>query len=351
MSNGGGVIDFTDIIKNIAPEVTEIVERRYLILRTILYNQPIGRRALATELGIGERIVRNEVNILKDHGLLNIEIMGMNVTDVGKNLIDELNHIYKDFKGILELQKELERLMGLKQVIIIPGNSSENDAVLREMGKIASNTIKSKIHPKDIIGITGGNTMACVAEEMTVSQTSNDVLVIPARGGLGGEIETQANAIAAKIGKKLGGAYRLLNIPDTLEAEALNIIVKNDEIRSSINLINRINLLVFGIGRADTMASRRNLPQERIDTILKLGAKAEAFGHYFDIEGNEIWEYKTIGLSLERFKEIENVIAVAGGSDKAEAIMAITSLRKDVIIVTDESAAIKILDLVKINKR
>lgn len=302
---------------------------------------------MATSLGISERIIRNEVNLLRDQGLLNIEIMGMNVTDEGKNLLHELNHIYKGIKGILGLQKDLEKALGLKQAIIIPGDSFENSAILGEMGKVTSNTIKSLVHPKDIIGITGGSTMARVAEEMTtLSHDKSDILVIPARGGLGEEIETQSNAIAAKIGKKLGGSYRLLNVPDTLEAEALDIIIKNDEIKSSINLINRINLLVFGIGRADNMAYRRNLPKDRIDKILSQGSVAEAFGHYFDIKGKEVWEYKTIGLSLDKFKEISNVIGVAGGAEKAEAIMAITSLRKDIIIVTDESAARRILELV-----
>lgn len=302
---------------------------------------------MATSLGISERIIRNEVNLLRDQGLLNIEIMGMNVRDEGKNLLHELNHIYKGIKGILGLQKDLEKALGLKQAIIIPGDSFENSAILGEMGKVTSNTIKSLVHPKDIIGITGGSTMARVAEEMTtLSHDKSDILVIPARGGLGEEIETQSNAIAAKIGKKLGGSYRLLNVPDTLEAEALDIIIKNDEIKSSINLINRINLLVFGIGRADNMAHRRNLPKDRIDKILSQGSVAEAFGHYFDIKGKEVWEYKTIGLSLDKFKEISNVIGVAGGAEKAEAIMAITSLRKDIIIVTDESAARRILELV-----
>lgn len=344
--DGGDVIDSIDVIRSIAPELAEIVERRYLILQTLSNNQPIGRRALATELGLSERIIRNEVNLLKSQGLLNIGIMGMNVTDEGKNLLHELNHIYKGFKGILDMQKDLEKALGLKQAIIVPGDSSDNSGVLREMGKVTAATIKSLIQAKDIIGITGGSTMASVAEEMTQSNERSDVLVIPARGGLGEEIETQSNAIAAKIGKKLGGAYRLLNVPDTLEAEALDIIVKNDEIKSSINLINRINLLVFGIGRADNMAHRRNLPKDRIETILSQGSVAEAFGHYFDIKGNEIWEYKTIGLSIDKFKEISNVIGVAGGAEKAEAIVAITSLRKDIIIVTDESAARKILELV-----
>lgn len=343
---GGGVIELLDVIKSIAPEITEIIERRYLILRTISNLQPVGRRALSTHLGLGERIVRNEVNTLKDKGFLNIELMGMYVSDDGKALLDELNYIYKDLKGILELQRNLEKHLGVRQVVIVPGNSIEDVSVLKEMGKTTSNLIKRFINQKDIIGITGGSTMATVAEEMTQSHQLNDVLVIPARGGLGSELENQANAIAAKIGKKLGGTYKLLNVPDTLEEEALDIIIKNDEIKGSIDLINGINLLVFGIGRADTMALRRNLSNDRIDTILSKGSVAEAFGHYFDIEGKEVWEYKTIGLSLDKFKEIQTVIGVAGGAEKAEAIMAISSLRKDIIIVTDESAGKKILNLV-----
>ncbi len=286
------------------------------------------------------------MNTLKDKGFLNIEIMGMYVSDDGKALLDELNYIYKDLKGILELQRNLEKHLGVRQVVIVPGNSIEDVSVLKEMGKTTSNLIKRFINQKDIIGITGGSTMATVAEEMTQSPQLNDVLVIPARGGLGSELENQANAIAAKIGKKLGGNYRLLNVPDTLEEEALDIIIKNDEIKGSIDLINGINLLVFGIGRADIMALRRNLSNDRIDTILNKGSVAEAFGHYFDIEGKEVWEYKTIGLSLDKFKEIQTVIGVAGGAEKAEAIVAISSLRKDIIIVTDESAGKKILNLV-----
>lgn len=343
---GGDSIQLIDLIKSIAPEVTDIIEKRYLILRTVHFNQPIGRRALAITLDLGERTIRNEVNILRDQGLLNIEIMGMYVTNEGKNLLDDLSEVYKGFKGIPELQARIEKILGVKKVIIVPGDLNESQLVLKEMGKNTSSTIKELINHKDIIGITGGNTMATVAEEMTQSDKPNDVLVIPARGGLGRELETQANSIAAKIGKKLGGSYRLLNVPDTLEQEALEIIIKNDEIRESIDLIDSISILVFGIGRADTMAHRRNLPEEKIDSLMELGSVAEAFGHYFDIYGKEIWEYKTIGLSLDKFKEIKSIIGVAGGADKAQAIMAISSVRKDIIIVTDESAARRILELV-----
>lgn len=317
-----------------------------MILRTIYYNQPIGRRGLSNELKIGERIVRTEVNFLKDQGLLNIETMGMFITKDGKNILDNLSVIINEFKGISNLEKTLEQILNIKNVIIVPGNSSEDRLVVRDMGKVTSKLLKDTIEDDYIIGITGGNTMASIAEEMSPEKQPRNILVIPARGGLGENVETQANSISAIIANKLGGSYKLLYVPDNLEKEALEIMKKNKDIKESIDLINKMNILVFGVGRADTMAKRRNLSKEKIEELKSGGAVAEAFGHYFDIKGNQVWEYLTVGLTMDKFKDTEHVIAVAGGEEKAEAIIAISSLKENMTIITDEEAAKKILEII-----
>ncbi|MFA7533310.1 MAG: sugar-binding domain-containing protein, partial [Tissierellaceae bacterium] len=176
-------------------------------------------------------------------------------------------------------------------------------------------------------------------------KVKRDITIIPARGGLGRNVETQANSIAAKLADKLGGAYRLLYVPDGLERDALEIMLRNDEIKESIDLINNMNILVFGLGRADTMANRRNLSPTKIEELIDRGAVAEAFGHYFDINGNEIWEYRTVGLSLDKFKSLNKVIGVAGGEEKAHAIISIATLNDNMILITDEPAANKILEI------
>lgn len=339
-------MEYLSLLKRISPEIVDKIESRYLILRTIAYNQPIGRRLLSTKLNIKERAIRDEVNFLKEQGLLNIEIMGMYITEDGQSILDKLEDLYIELKGIPLLEKELERVLNVKKVIISPGNSMNNELVLKDMGKITSKQLKNNIKNGNIIGITGGNTMAAVAEEMKEDNKERQVLIIPARGGLGLEVETQANSIAALIGQKLNGKYRLLYVPDSLESEALDIVLKNPEIRESIECINNMDTLVFGMGRADVMATRRNLSREKIGDIINKGAVAEAFGHYFDINGKEIWEYKTIGLSLDKYKNLKNVIGVAGGEEKAEVIISIATLRNDITIITDEEAARKILKIV-----
>ena len=61
--------------QKLVPEFLELLEKRYNILRTIYYEQPIGRRLLANNLGIGERIVRTEIDLLKKHVFLRNERM------------------------------------------------------------------------------------------------------------------------------------------------------------------------------------------------------------------------------------------------------------------------------------
>lgn len=340
-------MDSLELIKKIAPEIIEIVERRYLILRSIYYNQPIGRRGLSAELGFKERAIRDEVNTLKNQGLLNIELMGMYITEDGVRFLESLHEVYGSLKGIPKLEEKIKNILGIKEVIIVPGNSVLNGMVLGDMGKITFKVLKDKLEPKDIIGITGGSTMAVVAHEATSDKKTRDVVVIPARGGLGRDVETQSNSIAAKLGQKLGGSYRLLYVPDGLEEAALELILRNEEIKESMEMINNMNTLVFGIGRADTMAKRRNLPDEKIEQLKKTGAVAEAFGHYFDIGGKEIWEYKTAGMSLRKFKELDNVIGVAGGEEKAEAIVAVSTINQKMTLITDEAAGRKIFEIVK----
>lgn len=303
--------DLIELQRKIAPEIIDIIEKRYSILRNIYYNQPIGRRALANNLSLGERVIRTEVSILKEHGLLDIETNGMNVTEEGRLVIEDLKDYIHGLKGLNSLEKKIKDMLNINRVYIVPGDSSGDILTFRDMGKTASTVIKQVVNDGDIIGITGGTTMAQLAEEMSIEKTKRNVTVIPARGGLGKDLETQSNNIAAKIAKKLGGSYRLLQVPDNVGAEALKALMTVHEVKEVLEIIKNMNVLVFGIGRADVMARRRDLQQDKINKINSEGAVAEAFGHYFNTNGDIVLETSTIGLSLEDFKNINTVIGVA----------------------------------------
>lgn len=292
-----------------------------------------------------ERKVRDEVEVLKKLDLIKVDFKGIYISGKGKKILKRLEVIYSDLKDIPILEKKLKEMLKIKKVKIIPGDSNENQIILKDMGKITFEIIKDLIEEEDIIGITGGSTMAKVVEEVQYDDRERNILVIPARGALGSDVDNQSNSIAAKLAQKLGGNYKLLHIPDTLDLETLELVLKNEDIRQSKDMIENINLLVFGIGRADTMAKRRNLKEDVIIKLEEGQAVAEAFGHYFNIKGGEVWQHKTIGLSLDRFRNLEDLIGVAGGEEKAQAIMAVSALNSNLTLITDEKAAKSILKI------
>ncbi|WFD11268.1 sugar-binding transcriptional regulator [Tepidibacter hydrothermalis] len=334
------------IQKKIMPEVLDVMYRRYKILNQISLNESIGRRSLSNKLDLSERVVRSEVEFLKKQDLIEIYTSGMSINENGLNLLNDLKVFMDEIMGISELEEKIKKKLGIKKVIILPGNADDDSLVIKDIGKATYKYLTKIIKNDYIIGVTGGNTMLEFANCCHETKKYENILVVPARGGLGKEVEIQSNNIAAIIGKKFGGNYKLLHVPDNVTEETLNSLILEPEINKTLNHIQNVDILVFGVGRADDMARRRKMLDSDYQYIMSKGAVGEAFGYYFNRDGEIIYETSTIGIKLENFKAIKNTIGIVGGSRKAEAILAISKIKKDLVLVTDEGAANKICELI-----
>jgi central glycolytic genes regulator len=333
--------------QKIVPELVELLEKRYNILRTIYYNQPIGRRVLANNLGIGERIVRTEINFLKNQNFIEINTPGMNITKKGEEIINKLKDFIHEIKGLSDIENTIKESLKLKQVIVVPGDLYEDRTVMNELGRTAAVYLKSVIKDNNIIGITGGFTIKEVIDNMSKISNVKNVMVVPARGGLGRNVEIQANTLAAKLANKVEGSYKLLHVPENLSNKAMSTIMEEKDIKDILNTLHNANLLIYGIGRADQMARRRGLSNEEIEEIEKVGAVGEAFGYYFNRQGEIVYSNSSIGARIEEICNIETRIAVSGGKDKAEAIISTEINNNNSVLITDEGAAREILNIIK----
>lgn len=332
--------------QKIIPEMVELLDKRYHILKKIYYNQPIGRRGLSQELNIGERIVRTEVNFLKDQGLIIVNSIGMVVTEEGENILSSLEELIHSINGLSEIEEKLQRYLNISRVIVVPGNLDEDNTVLKEMGRVAAGYIKNLITNNSIMSLTGGSSVAQVIDNFPKINKS-DVLVVPARGGMGRDVETQANALASKLASKIGGNYKLLHVPDNISHEALETMMNEPDIKETIEYIGKTDILIFGIGRADEMSRRRGLSEEDTQELLNKGAVAEAFGYYFDENGDIIYISPTMGLNFSDVSAVKNVIAVAGGKNKAHAIIATKTHNNSQALITDEGASKEIIKVIE----
>ncbi|MGL4739790.1 MAG: sugar-binding transcriptional regulator [Sarcina sp.] len=333
--------------KKIVPELVELLEKRYAILRTINYNAPIGRRVLATKLGLGERIVRTEVNFLKEQNLIEISTPGMTVTGEGKEILDDLKWFIHDLKGLSQVEENLKELLNIKKVIIIPGDIQEDKSVLPEIGKAASVYISKIIKNNDIIAMTGGSAVKEVVDTFPKMQNMQGILVVPARGGMGKKVETQANTLSANLAQKLKGSYRMLHIPENISSELLKSLYEQEDIQEVIKSIKSANILIYGIGRADEMVLKRGMSIVRQKELFDDGAIGEAFGCYFDKDSNVLSVCSTPGINVQELVDVREHIAVAGGEKKVEAIISTLHNNHKAVLVTDEAAANKIIKILK----
>ncbi len=330
--------DVARLHRKIAPELITIVEDRYNILRHIQFSQPVGRRALAVMLDMGERVIRAQVEFLKNASLVDFTPLGMTITREGTAILADLAEYIRLMHGLTDLEEELASKLKLKRVVIIPGDSEEDQAARRELGRAAAGVLGQYLGNNMTIAVSGGSTMAVVAE--AVQSSSAAVTVVPARGGLGEEVEYQANTVASVMAAKLGGKYRMLHIPDGLSEKSLEVILENDSnMRMVADMIRHADILIHGIGQAQQMAVRRNMSEAAVAEILASGAVGEALGHYCSLQGEIVYVTNSVGLRLDELEQIGLVVAVAGGRDKAEAIVAVTSAGGQSVLVTDEAAA------------
>jgi central glycolytic genes regulator len=335
--------EILDIQKRLLPDLLDVMKKRYSILRHIQITGIVGRRTLAGSLDMTERVLRAEVDYLKDRGLLEVDPSGMQVSESGRQLLEDMEPLIKEVFGIAALEERIRGAFHVGQVIIVPGDSDLSAFVKKELGRAGAAILRKHAVNDDVIAVTGGSTMAQVADHLTASAAMKGSMFVPARGGLGESVELQANTIASKMAKKTGGKYRLLHVPDHLGEEAYQSLIQDPQIKEIIDVVRGSRIVVHGIGEAMVMAHRRKVGAATKNSLETEGALAEAFGYYFDRQGHVVHKMPTVGMRLEDLQHAEVVIGVAGGKSKGEAIASVLLHGQEDVLVTDEAAANEIL--------
>ena len=307
--------------------------------------QPIGRRSLSTSLGITERVLRAEIDFLKNQGLIDVDAVGMKLTQEGYQFIEEVSPFIKKLFGLHELEALLQKKLQINKVIVVPGDLEVDPLVKKELGRATANYFRQIVQPNDVVALTGGSTIASVADMISEQPALESVLFVPARGGMGEHHEYLANTLASMMAKKTGSSYRLLHVPDHLSNDTYHSLMNEKSVQDILKLIQSAGIVIHGIGQAKPMAIKRGFSEQTIKNLTNQHAVGEAFGYYFNQQGDIVHQMKIIGLTIDDLENIPHIIAVAGGKKKAEAILSVAKRSVCSVLVTDEGAAREILAL------
>ena len=326
------------IQRRIVPEAIDELLKRFEILKRIEANQPIGRRTLARKMGWTERILRKEVDRLHHLGLILIDKRGIAVSQSGNEIMEELSPYITTLDRRADLARSLREKYGLRDFFIIRGDADSSEELQHELSKLMAGKLQNMFFDGAVISAAGGSTMANVSNFL--SPTDDNLLFVPARGGLGEEVYYQANSIVSRLAAATGSGHKVLHAPDNVGETVLESLKNEPAVKEVTSLNQQSDYVIHGIGEAMKMADRRNVQQEVIDRLREEDAVGETFGYYFDRNGDILKKVKTIGLQLEDLASKKAIFAVAGGSSKKEAVSAYMKIApENTLLFIDETIA------------
>lgn len=325
----------------IAPDLMEEIELRTLVLERVAALEPIGRRALAQRLCLPEREVRSAADALRASGCITQSAAGMEMTERGRAFVETARAVSRGRRSLSSMELALAHKLGVERVCVVRGDADMDESVLAEAAEAAARQVRFLLQDAHVLAVSGGRMMRLTAEAVSLAAPL-DVAVVPAQGGGGGAVATQANAVAEAFAERLGGQYRLLHLPEGAGAQAVEELSRVPQVREALELLRHADVLLYGVNRADE--HEPGLPERG---ALAGGAAAEAMGVYMDAEGRIIGSRSPLALRAGEPGRRVRAAAVAVGASRAEAILSICAHRRHALLVTDEGAALRMMALLR----
>ncbi len=249
----------------------------------------------------------------------------------------------------IELECQLENLFGLKQTLVAT-DYGERDTVLYKVANVAAQYLNDKIQQGDIIGVSWGNTLAEVVSQMVYHKRS-ECRVVQLMGAQNIEQKVEkSDEIARNLANKLDCPSYMLYAPVVVEHEnTKQMLLKERSIQASFELMEKCNIAVIGVGELteqSTMCTRGHITKEDVFILRKEGFVGDIAMNPIRRDGT--WDNcpltdRLLNASMECLKAINNVILVACGDKKVEAIRAALRTKCIDTLITDETTARNIL--------
>jgi len=261
--------------------------------------------------------------------------------------------VHYPWKTAPELEDVLRARFGLRQARVLSVCGQSYDETLRGLGALAARYVESILADGMVLGISWG-----VAVHSTVRALRPErhipITVVQMVGAVGeGDPLMDGTDLARLLANACGGEYRYLHAPLIVEdARAREALLQEPRIRDTLRLAGQADVALVGIG-APTPEVYSLLRAGYVDreALARLRAQGvvgdicarhyDAQGHVMDIELN----HRIVGIELEALHGIGQVIGVAGGEAKAEAILGALRGGHVNVLVTDDAAARKVLEL------
>ena len=280
---------------------------------------------IAKELGVERSTVSRLLKKTREVGIVKISI-------------DE-NSVEK-----IELEEKLKEKYNLKDVIL----SSRSPFASEELYGNVHEYLEKCTCRNETVGVTWGKTL-CNFSKYKPENRKKKLNFIAVTGGYGNISEyTHINSIINNLSMTYGGAGYFIDFTLIVDSKKTRDgIYESRFFNGILDTWNKRETVLVGIGAAEKesnviWASDLKVPDKLWNDILSGNPVGEICTRFYNAHGDliktEITD-RTIGIDIEKFKKMKNVIGIASGNKKAESIKTALEAGYINILATDINTA------------
>ncbi|MDA7025435.1 sugar-binding transcriptional regulator [Bacillus sp. CLL-7-23] len=315
----------------------ETDDKRLLIkICKMYYEEDMTQSQIAKATGIYRTTVGRMLKKAREEGIVKITI-------------DDHVGAYYD------MERELEQLLGLKEVYICETISQQTAAEKKKsVGKGGAAILKRVIKDGDTVGFAWGTTMAGMIGEFHGAKKRNASFV-PLVGGPGTmDTKYHVNSIVYSIAGDFGGTPYFIDAAAVVEKkETKDEIVKSHYFKKIQALWDRLTVATVGIGApfsSSNMIWTGFYGDKDRESLKEQHAVGDICSRFFDHSGKlldtEI-NNRTIAIDINRLRNLEYSIGLAESREKVPSIIGAAKGKYINILVTTAETAQDIIEEVK----
>jgi DNA-binding transcriptional regulator LsrR (DeoR family) len=255
-----------------------------------------------------------------------------------------------------DLEREMESRFGLQEAVVVETSDYDDQAaVAREVGVGAAEYLLRVVRPKDRIVVSWGGTVLAMVNALAghPHRDMRDVVVVQ---GLGAVVDpsrdVHSTELARRLAHFLGGQPVILPAPGVAGSRATaRAFLSDPPVARALEQARGADIAFASIGapRQDSILIREGsiVSWKELEALMAEGAVGDINLRYFNARGQAVTsalDQRTIGLSLEEFRNIRRVVGVAGGAAKLAAIRGALAGKLVDVLVTDHRTAERLLE-------
>ncbi|MGY1692623.1 sugar-binding transcriptional regulator [Geodermatophilus sp. SYSU D01105] len=242
----------------------------------------------------------------------------------------------------LDLSRRVADRHGLRRALVVV--TPDDREVSGSIGRTAGELLREIVTTADVLGVGGGRSLRAMTAHLR-EMARCDVVQLTGMVGVVGETSTD---ITRAVGEVNGGQvfpiFAPIIAPDARTATALR---SQESVRSAVTRYPDVSKAVVSIGgwTAETSRVYSFLSQPEREALTAAGVVGEVCTLPVDASGHVVpsLDDRRIGVSEAELRGIDDVIGVAGGTDKTEAIRAVLRAGLVSSLVTDVHVARRLL--------